>query len=111
MERISTFKDYVGELTVTYRRTKKLTSKIQSPKEAADYIRPYFDVSMDDHEECKVIHLNNGNHVVNVHQSTCGSETGTIIDIKGIVRNALHIKTCLLYTSDAADDLLCVDLG
>src|SRR5680860_1854830 len=22
-----------------------------------------------------------------------------------------HIKTCLLYTSDAADDLLCVDLG
>ena len=22
-----------------------------------------------------------------------------------------HFKTCLLYTSDAADDLLCVDLG
>src|SRR5450756_2816577 len=24
---------------------------------------------------------------------------------------ALHLKDCLLYTSDAADDLLCVDLG
>ena len=23
----------------------------------------------------------------------------------------LHAKCCLLYTSDAADDLLCVDLG
>ena len=22
-----------------------------------------------------------------------------------------HVTTCLLYTSDAADDLLCVDLG
>src|SRR5680860_1234422 len=22
-----------------------------------------------------------------------------------------HVETCLLYTSDAADDLLCVDLG
>mgnify|MGYP007112062924 CR=1 FL=1 len=22
-----------------------------------------------------------------------------------------HVKFCLLYTSDAADDLLCVDLG
>ena len=24
---------------------------------------------------------------------------------------ALMLSTCLLYTSDAADDLLCVDLG
>ena len=23
----------------------------------------------------------------------------------------IHLKICLLYTSDAADDLLCVDLG
>ena len=26
-------------------------------------------------------------------------------------RNIQIINTCLLYTSDAADDLLCVDLG
>src|SRR5659263_588593 len=25
--------------------------------------------------------------------------------------NLLHLNACLLYTSDAADDLLCVDLG
>src|SRR5450756_633606 len=31
-----------------------------------------------------------------------------LVDAKGAYEN---IKTCLLYTSDAADDLLCVDLG
>src|SRR5450756_1463698 len=29
----------------------------------------------------------------------------------GIIENYLELKDCLLYTSDAADDLLCVDLG
>src|SRR5450756_3237020 len=32
-------------------------------------------------------------------------------DIKISDAEAAQIKTCLLYTSDAADDLLCVDLG
>src|SRR5450756_1729971 len=33
----------------------------------------------------------------------------TMLDQEGYVYEA--IKACLLYTSDAADDLLCVDLG
>ena len=28
-----------------------------------------------------------------------------------ITERILHVTGCLLYTSDAADDLLCVDLG
>ena len=32
-----------------------------------------------------------------------------VIDYKVVSEEALN--TCLLYTSDAADDLLCVDLG
>src|SRR5680860_950208 len=37
---------------------------------------------------------------------------GTLLDV--VRRTAEHVfvpLTCLLYTSDAADDLLCVDLG
>lgn len=93
MKRIATFRDYVGELTVTYKRTKKLTSKLGSSKDAADFIRPYFEEAMDDHEEFKIIHLNNANHVVNVHHISSGGETGTLVDVKMAVRNALHIKT------------------
>src|SRR5450756_2975249 len=34
-------------------------------------------------------------------------------EVDGMDRRSLYnlIRTCLLYTSDAADDLLCVDLG
>ena len=35
-----------------------------------------------------------------------------ILDFRGLLcRMDGDIKGCLLYTSDAADDLLCVDLG
>src|SRR5450756_3218730 len=31
--------------------------------------------------------------------------------IEQLAENSTFLETCLLYTSDAADDLLCVDLG
>src|SRR5450756_1059554 len=34
-----------------------------------------------------------------------------IQDPRLLVRGCMEILSCLLYTSDAADDLLCVDLG
>src|SRR5680860_1628362 len=39
---------------------------------------------------------------------TPGTYTGPVAH-KGLLR--YHEEACLLYTSDAADDLLCVDLG
>src|SRR5450756_2775546 len=32
-------------------------------------------------------------------------------DVRGVFSSWTRLATCLLYTSDAADDLLCVDLG
>ena len=100
MKRITTYRDFVGELKVTYTRTKKLTAQIKSSKDVADFMRPYFDECMDDHEEFKVLHLNNSNRVVNVHHVSSGSDTGTVVDVKAIVANVLHIKTqavCLIH--------------
>ena len=93
MKRIATYRDYVGELKVTYTRTKQLTTKITSSKFVEYFIRPYFDECMDDHEEFKVIHLNNNNKVVNVHHVSTGTDTGTLVPIKDIVRNILQIKS------------------
>ena len=91
--RIATYRDFIGELTATYRRTTKPTVKINSSKDIRPFIYPYFDEIMDDHEQVKIIHLNNSNNVVNVHESTTGSEVGCIVDIKAILRHALLIKT------------------
>lgn len=93
MKRLATYRDFVGELTVNYRRTEKPNVKITSSKCAEKFIRPYFDKVMDDHEVCKIIHLSNANHVVNVHHLSEGGETSTLVPISMICRNALHIKT------------------
>ena len=91
--RIATFKDFVGELEVTYRRTSLATKRIKSSETAAAFMRPYYDKCMDDREEAKILHLNRNNCVVNVSHLTRGSDSATIIPIKDILREILLIKT------------------
>src|SRR5450756_964732 len=44
--------------------------------------------------------------------SVCaGSLDSTLVWLKRNISCCVHSCSCLLYTSDAADDLLCVDLG
>ena len=47
-------------------------------------------------------------HVVDVH---AGRSACAVVEHAEVERDRLAAKACLLYTSDAADDLLCVDLG
>lgn len=91
-KRIATFKNLVGELTVSFKRTEQVAQKIFNSKSAYDIVYPYFDECMDDHEEFKVLHLNNQHEVVNVHHVSIGSDVGTVVDIKAIVRNVLQIN-------------------
>ncbi|WP_082868183.1 JAB domain-containing protein [Tenacibaculum ovolyticum] len=92
MIRMSNFKDFVGELTVNYRRTKLASVKITSSVDVADFMRNYFDDIMDNHEEVKVLHLNRNNQVVNVHHLSSGSDSSCIVPVKDVLRNALLIK-------------------
>ena len=92
MERIATFKDYVGELKVTYKRTSLPIVKASNSKVCSDFIRPYFDECMDNHEEVKIIHLNRSNGVVNVHELSKGGMHSSIVDIRLILREALQIS-------------------
>jgi len=93
MKRIATFRDYLGELTVTYKRTEKFIKKIGSSQDAAEFMRPYYEQCMDNQEEFKVLHLNNSNQVVNIHHVSSGSDVGTVVDVKAVLRNILHINT------------------
>lgn len=88
-----TFNDYIGELKAVYRRTELPTQRISSSKSVYEFIYSYYDERMDDREELRVIHLNRANKVVNVHDVTIGSDAGTIVPIKDIMRYAILLKT------------------
>ena len=92
IKRIATYRDFLGELTLTYRRTEKKTQKVTSSKSAADFLRSYYDKYMDDREEFKILHLNRNNLICNVDEIGQGTDTGILIDTKTVVRNALQIK-------------------
>jgi DNA repair protein RadC len=91
--RIATFKDFVGELTATYKRTKTPTVKVRSSIDIVNFVRPYFEECMDDHEELKIVHFNNNMNVVNLHEHTKGTDTACLCDVKDVVRDAIIIKT------------------
>lgn len=93
MERMSNFKDFIGELKVNYVRTGTKTTKIKNSTDVRDFIFEYYKEIIDDHEEFKVIHLNNRNDVVNVDNNAYGTDTMSLVDIKSIARNSILIKT------------------
>ncbi len=93
LNRIKTYKDFVGELQVTYKRTGVSTKQITQSKDVIDFVRPLFDECMDDHEEVKIVHLNRLNKVVNVHHHSKGGTAFAPYDVKLILQQALLIKT------------------
>ena len=93
MKKIATYKDFIGELTVTYRRTSLPKTRITESSDAFDFIFPFYDKIIDTREEFKIIHLNNNNNVVNVDHHSIGGRVGTVVDIPTILRNILHINT------------------
>ena len=93
IKRIATFRDYIGEATVIYKRTSKPIHQVTSSSSAIDFLRPLYDECMDDHEEIKVLHLSRANGVVNVDHVAKGGDTSCNAPIRNIVRNALYIKT------------------
>lgn len=93
VQRMSTFRDFVGELTVTYKRTSLPLTKITGSASAINFVRPYFEECMDDHEEFKIIHLSRSNGAVNVDHLSKGGDVSTVVPVTNAVRNALYIKT------------------
>ena len=91
--RISTFKDFVGELKVVYKRTQLPSQKVLDSRSASSFMRYYYDNSMDDFEEAKILHLNRNNCIVNITHLTKGSDSGTLIPVKTIIRDLCLIKT------------------
>ena len=85
--------------------------------EEVDYINVHgTSTPVGDISEAKAIKEVFGQHAYELNISSTKSMTGHLLGAAGAVESIasiLAIKNgiCLLYTSDAADDLLCVDIG
>ncbi len=86
------FKDFVGELKVTFRRTSLPTTTITSSQSAYEFLYKVYDEIMDDHEELKVLHLDTSNGIVNIHHLASGTDRACVASIKDIMRNAVLTK-------------------
>lgn len=97
--RLRVYKDFVGELKVSYKRTKLPSVKVGSASDAVNFIKPYFEESIDLMESVKLMHLGRDNRIVNISHLSTGSETAAIVPIKTILRELLLIKSnsCLLF--------------
>lgn len=102
MSKIKTFQNFVGKLTVTYKRTSKPTVKIVNSETATNFMMKYFDKNLDNFKEIKVLHLNKNNQVINVHHASKGSFDECVFPINEIVINALLLKTdsIILFQND-----------
>ena len=102
MEKTLTFKNFIGELSVTYKRTSRPTIEISDSKTATNFMMKYFDKNLDNFKEIKVLHLNKSNQVINVHHASKGSFNECILPINEIVINALLLKTdsIILFQND-----------
>jgi len=92
-------KDFVGEMEIIYKRTSTPTQVIKSSKDAEEFLRPYYNKCMDDHEEFKITHLSKANNIVNIHELPAGIESACLISIKDIMRQAILMKTSALIVS------------
>jgi len=93
MKNFETFKDFVGELTCNYKRTKLASFSVKSSVDAVSFMKKQYDQILDDHEEFKVLHLDRKNSVVNIDHHSAGIDSSTLVSVKSIVRNAILIKT------------------
>lgn len=93
IKRISTFKNFVGETTVIYKRTDLPKVYFKDADTVYEYIKDLYEDCMGDHEEVKVIQLDQRNGLINVHNVSSGAETSCLIPINMILTNALVTKT------------------
>lgn len=93
------FKGYVGELNAIYRRTEQQSPQLNGSGSVYNFLKPYYDNILDDHEQMKVVYLSNNLQVLNVKDVSKGGLTGTLCDVRLVMREALLLPTTSIVVS------------
>jgi DNA repair protein RadC len=88
---MKSYKTKCPELKATLKRDVVLKAKLTSSKDAADFFRNIFDESIDIYETFFVVYLNNSNNTVGWYRVSQGGITGTVVDIRLVLKKALEV--------------------
>ena len=84
------FKSKLREVTAVYKSKDDISNvKIGSSRDVNDYIRSVYPVSIDIREAMVVLYLNNSNRTLGYSIASIGGITGTIVDVRLVLRDAL----------------------
>ena len=84
------FKSKLREVTAVYKTNQNINNvKISSSRDVSDYIRSVYPVSIDIREAMLVLLLNNSNRTLGYSIASIGGLTGTLVDVRLVLRDAL----------------------
>lgn len=81
----------VAEVELTWKKKKKLTTKIKESKEAVEVFRTVWHHDINIRERSYVLFMNRVNNVIAVSELSAGGVSGTIIDTKILFAQALKL--------------------
>ena len=84
------FKSKLREVTAVYKSNQDINNvKISSSNDVNNYIRSVYPVSIDIREAMLVLLLNNSNRTLGYSIASIGGLTGTLVDVRLVLRDAL----------------------
>ncbi|MFD1314228.1 JAB domain-containing protein [Namhaeicola litoreus] len=87
---MQTFVSKLREVTAVYKTVNDLNNiKISCSKDVADFVRRIYPVDINIREAMVVLYLNNSNRTIGYSINSIGGITGTLVDVRLILRDAL----------------------
>lgn len=88
------YKSNVSEFGLKYKKSEFRKAKIQSSKDAADYIRQFYFDDLMIYESFFMVMLNRGNNTTGFVKISQGGISGTVVDVKLIAKYAIESLAC-----------------
>lgn len=87
---MQTFKSKLREVTAVYKTVNDICNvKIGKSQDVSDFIRTVYPVEINIREAMVVLYLNNSNRTLGYSIASIGGITGTLVDVRLVLRDAL----------------------
>ena len=83
-----------AEIRVTYRKKTHNTPVVVSSNVAHEIFRNSWQKDMELRERFKVMYLDMGNNVLGIHETSAGTLSGCLVDVRHVLAIALKVNAC-----------------